>query len=378
MKELLAGDLLRLKKEAGGPRLSLFLPLSPGSPRSTKTRIRAKNLLTRAEQALRSDGLPSKTVTDLMDRVRRALDRARPLNDNHQGLAVFADADDVRTFDVPLRLPELAAIGDRFALTPLLPTINLQGRFFLLALTQDRIRLLEGTALTWEPVDLEGRELAAWTTMPPPRAPQVHAFLADRGGHGTRTVFHGVDSASNERKTRALQHFRGTDRALREVLGADQPPLLLAGGRPLQALYRAVSTYPNLLETGIHGNPELINPDQLHRQAWAIAEPELRRGSATALRRFRELQGTGRTLSDPEEIRQAAVDGQVETLLVGESACAWGAGHGRSVLRLESTPRGEALLEATVVAALGSNGAVFVVPDADLPERTPNVAILRY
>jgi hypothetical protein len=143
--------------------------------------------------------LPSAKVADLMGRVRRALDRARPLNDNHRGVAVFADADDVRTYDVPLRLPELAALGDRFAVAPLLPTISLQGRFFLLTLAQDRILLLEGTALTLEPVDLEGRELAAWTTMPPPRAPQVHAFLADRGGQGTRTVFHG----STARRTTA-------------------------------------------------------------------------------------------------------------------------------------------------------------------------------
>jgi len=83
VKELLAGDLLRLRQEAGGPRLSLFLPLSPGSPRSTKTRIRAKDLLNRAEQALRSVGLPNATVADLIDRVRGALAGARPLNENH-------------------------------------------------------------------------------------------------------------------------------------------------------------------------------------------------------------------------------------------------------------------------------------------------------
>jgi len=377
VKELLAGDLLRLEKAVGGPRLSLFLPLSPGSPRSTMARIRAENLLHRAEQALRSDGLPGPAVTDLVNRVRGALARARPMNGNHKGLAVFADADDVATFDVPLRLPELAAVGDRFALTPLLPTINLQGRFFLLTLTQDRLRLFEGTALTWVPVDLEGRELAAWTTMPPPRAAQVHTFLADRGGQGTRAVFHGVDSASDERTARALQHLRGADRALREVLGADQPPLVLAGVRPLQALYRAVSSYPNLLEAGIDGNPELIHPDELHRQAWAIAEPELRRGAASALGRYRELRGTGRTLSDPEEVHRAAAGGRVETLLVAESACAWGAGDGDPVVRLGAAPQAEERLESTVVATLGTDGAVFVVPDADLPEPSSAAAVLR-
>jgi hypothetical protein len=357
--ELLAADLLRLEQEsAGGPRLSVFLPLSPGSPRSTKTRIRAENLLDRAEKALRSDGLPSATVAELMGRVRRALDRARPVNDNHRGVAVFADAEDVRTYDVPLRLPELVAVGNRFAVAPLLPAIDLHGRFFLLTLTHERIRLHEGSALTLEPVDLAGRELAAWTTLPPSRG-------------------HGVDSAAEERTTRVRQHFRGTDRALHEVLGEDRPPLVLAGARPLQALYRAASTYPHLLESGIEGNPELIGGDRLHRQAWAIAEPELRRGAAAAVTRYRHLQGTGRTSSDPEEIRRAALDGRVETLLVGRSACAGRPGPGRSVQRLGSAPQAEERLESTVVDTLSRTGAVFVVPDADLPGSSPTAAVLR-
>jgi hypothetical protein len=357
--ELLAADLLRLEQEsAGGPRLSVFLPLSPGSPRSRKTRVRAEKLLHRAEQALRCDGLPSATVAELMGRVRGALDRARPLNGNHRGVAVFADAEDVRTYDLPLRLPELVAVGNRFAVAPLLPAIDLHGRFFLLTLTHERIRLHEGSALTLEPVDLAGRELAAWTTLPPSRG-------------------HGVDSAAEERTTRVRQHFRGTDRALHEVLGEDRPPLVLAGARPLQALYRAASTYPHLLESGIEGNPELIGGDRLHRQSWAIAEPELRRGAAAAVTRFRHLQGTGRTSSDPEEIRRAARDGRVETLLVGQSACAGRPGPGRSVLRLGSAPQAEERLESTVVDTLSRAGAVFVVPDADLPGSSPTAAVLR-
>jgi hypothetical protein len=162
------------------------------------------------------------------------------------------------------------------------------------------------------------------------------------------------------------------------VLGEDRPPLVLAGVRPLQALYRAVSTYPELLEEGIDGNPELMNPDELHRQAWALAGPELRRGAVTAVLRYRGLHGTGRTSSDAPEVRRAATEGRVETLLVAESACTWDAGTGPSVLRLGSAPQAEELLESTVVATLGRGGAVAVVPDADLPEPSPIAAILRF
>jgi hypothetical protein len=379
VNELLSGDLIRLKHEAGGPRLSLFLPLSPGSPRSTKTRIRAKNLLAGAGHALHSDGLPSAEVTNLLGRVRRALEQARPLNENHLGLAVFADADHVHAYHVPLRPRELAVVGDRFTITPLLPAINAQGRFFLLTLTQDEVRLFKGTALALEPVAVDGLALAAWTTMPRPRAPQVHAFLADRGGQGTRAVFHGVGRDSDEWKTRTLQHFRGTDRALRQVLDGDQLPLVLAGVRHLQALYRAVNTHPRLLDQGIDGNPEQKNREELHRHAWALVEREMRRGASTAIERYHALRGTGRTVGTLEDVLRAAIEGQVETLLVDESACTWGSrSDGRSVLRLGSPPMVGERLESAVVTTLGRDGAVFVVPDLEMPEPSPAAAILRY
>lgn len=174
-------------------------------------------------------------MNSLVSRARQALEHARPLGETHLGVAVFADAANVRIYHVPLRLPELAVIGDGFTITPLLPSLNVQGPFFLLTLTQDCIQLFKGTSLSLERVDVDGLDSAAWTTMPPPRSPQVHAFLADRGGQGTRAVFHGVQPAADERKTRALQHFRGTDRALRELLKPDQAPLVLAGARSLQA-----------------------------------------------------------------------------------------------------------------------------------------------
>ena len=378
MNELLPGDLMRLKREVGGPRLSLFLPLSPGSPRSMKTRIRAKNLLAGAGHALRSDGLPSAEVTDLVGRVRQALEQARPLSDNHLGLAVFADTDHVRTYHVPLRPRELAVVGDRFTITPLLPTITVQGQFFLLALTQDDVRLFTGTALALERVDVEELELAAWSTMPRPRAPQVHAFLADRGGRGSRAVFHGVGRDSDERKTRTLQHFRGIDRALREVLD-DRAPLVLAGVRHLQALYRAVNTYPRLLDGGIDGNPEQMNREELHRHAWALVEREMRRGASTAIERYHALRGTGRTVGSLQDVLRAAIEGQVETLLVDESACTWESrSDGRSVLRLGSPPMVVERLESAVVTTLSRDGAVFVVPDLEMPEPSPAAAILRY
>jgi hypothetical protein len=55
-----------------------------------------------------------------------------------------------------LDLPELAVVDDRFQVTPLLPLLAGDGHFFVLALSQNQIRLLEGTRDRVEEVDLPG------------------------------------------------------------------------------------------------------------------------------------------------------------------------------------------------------------------------------
>ena len=152
--------------------------------------------------------------------------------------------------------------------------------FYVLALSQQELRLYRGTPLSLEPVELAGLDLAAWASMPPRREPRIHTFLADRGGIGMRAVYHGM-AGSDDRKDRVLQHFRGVGRALHEVLGEDDAPLVLAGVRYLQALYRAVNSYPHLLDAGIDGSPGGATTDGMHRQAWSLVEPTLLRRRRT-------------------------------------------------------------------------------------------------
>jgi hypothetical protein len=369
--------LTQMEEQTRGVRLSLFLPLSPGSPRSTKTRIRAKTLLAHTERALRSDGLSRTEVDRILSGVRVAIDAARPQRYNDLGLVVLADEHAVWAYRFPSRFPELAVIGDRFFITPLLPMLTRLGDFSLLALTQQEICLYEGTPLGLDEVHLDGLDPAEWTFMPPRREPQTHAFLADRGGGGIQTVYHGVEE-SDERKTRVLQHFRGADRALRKLIGGGQAPLVLAGVRHLQALYRTVNSYPHLLEQGVDGSPDGLTAQELHRQAWSVVEPRVRDSHRPAVQRYHDLRGTGWTVGTAEETHAAATAGQVDTLLVNEEACLPSAAlDGDPVISLHpgsATQR----LEHAVVAVLARGGAVVVVPAADMPEPAHMAAIVRY
>ena len=72
------------------------------------------------------------------------------------GLAVFLSADTFHFFRLPIRFDELVVIVNRFHVKPLLPFLTSDGLFHILALSQNQVRLLEGTGFSVDEIHLEG------------------------------------------------------------------------------------------------------------------------------------------------------------------------------------------------------------------------------
>jgi hypothetical protein len=270
-------------------------------------------------------------------------------------------------------LPELVTVGDRFVVRPLLPLLTANGHFYVLTLTQDEIRLYQGTHFALDQVRLDGLPLAVWLTMPRRQSP-VYAF-ADRAGSPGPAMFH---TRGDDSDTLVLRHFQRADRALRELLGSDQAPLVLTGDRSLQAVYRRANTHSPLLTTGIDGDPWGHSPDQLHRRIWPLVEPVLRSQETAAATANRALHGSGRTSSDPAEVLAAAHQGRIETLFLSTDTPEWRTrARGGPVLRLDNTPSTGERLDLAAVATLRHAGSVYVVPPTRMPGTTPLAATLR-
>jgi hypothetical protein len=369
-------QLTRLADQRGGTRISVFLPTHRGDPNTERNRIRLKNLLRHAQQALGADGMHAAQIEAILEPGHQLVDGMRLWGQRSDGVALFLGPDGCHHLRVPLRLPELVTVGDRFVVRPLLPLLTAGGHFYVMALSQEEIHLFQGTRFGLEPVDVDGMPLAVWLTMPR-RRPEIHAFVADRGGTGARAVFHG--SGDDDAKPLVLRHFQRVDQALRELLGADHAPLLLAGVRYLQAIYHQANTYPQLLPAGVDGSPRDLRLKELHYRAWPLVEPVLRRGEVAAADAYRRLQGTGRTTSEPAEVLAAANQGRVETLFLSTDGPGWRMRVGDGPLvRLGNTPdRGERL-DLAAVATMRHGGAVYAIPGARMPSSDAVAATLRY
>ncbi|MEU1605775.1 hypothetical protein [Micromonospora matsumotoense] len=367
---LTAQDLIALSEQRGDYRVSVFLPTLRADAAADRHGARVRTLLRQAEKAVRADGVSAAAAQAVLAPAYRLLSRPRRREQPGDGLALFCAQGDVRPLRVPLRLPETVAVGDRFLVRPLLPLLGAAGQYYVLALHQNEIRLWRGSRHSLQEMALEGLPLAVWLTMPRRRA-QVNAFVADRGGAGGRAVFHGIQ---DDHHSLVLQHFRRVDQALRAVLPGDDVPLVLAGVRSTQALYRQANTHPGLIRDGIDGNPRDVDPRQMHRTAWRLAEPVLRAGETAAAASYRELRGTGRTSTDAMAICGAAEQGRVETLFVRTDPPA---GAPR-IIRLREGIGAVDHRDSAAVTTLRYGGTVYAAPRDRIPDTAPMAAVLRY
>ncbi len=371
-------DLRRLSTAGPGPCISLFLPTQRAGAEAGQGRIRLKNLLTEAGRRLRSLGLRSPEAAELLSPAVALL--KDPIFWKHQadGLAIFLRPGSFQAYRLPLRFPELAAVGDRFHVKPLLQYFASDGHFFVLALSQNEIRLLEGSRHTVDEVELRDLPVNLADALRYEDPERELLFHVIGGGTGGRAIFHGHGVGEELEKERLGRFLRAVDRGLRSLLGGERSPLVLAGVEYATAIYRDVSSYPELAEEVIAGSPDDLPADDLHARAWAILEPRFRARLDADLERFRELEGTGRTSLDLVEIISAARTGRLAVLFVAVDEERWGiVSEGGIEIHEHARPGDEDLLDRAVVAAIATGARIHVLPDGELLP-SPIAAILRY
>jgi hypothetical protein len=345
--------------------------------------IRYKNLLRQAEEHLQAAPLPS-------DAVQTLLEPLRPLTaDNdfwqHQsdGLALLRGPDMSRLYRLPLAFEELVVVGEHFHLKPLLPYLSDNGRFYVLALSQNEVRLAHCTRYHASEIALDHmpQSLADALRYDDPEQQLQHHSGQPIGRGQPSAIFHGHGGRDDRAKVDILEYFRQVDRGLREFLHDEQTPLVVAGVDYLHPLYHEANTYPHLVETGIMGNPEQWRIEMLQEQAWPLVEPIFQKAQAEARAQYERYAGTGQASYDLASIVLAAHEGRVETLFVAVGQQQWGRYDAATRhVQIDQTAResSEDLLNLAAMETLLNSGTVYAVEPDAVPAQSPIAAVFRY
>jgi len=383
MDILTRAEFDRLLTTQASSCVSIYLPVFRGTD-GQQGPVRLKNLLAQAEESLIARGQSAREARDLVRHPRKLIASDPFWKDQSEGLALFISPGELRRFRLPMAFDELAVSGERFHLKPLLPLLFPNGRFFILAASEKRVRLLHGTRWSISEVDVAGlpknmAEALNYDLTGPMR--QFHTAMAGGARGGQHGDYHGDGSFLDKAKKDLLLYFREVDRSLHALLHADRAPLVFAGVDYLFPIYREANSYPHLAARHISGNPDQASEHQLHDAAWDCVRDGFDKARQTAFEQYERLAGTHQASDHVPTVVAAALAGQVETLFVDARRHQWGRWEpARNEVHLdhERQPRSDDLLDLVASQTLLHRGHVFASVGDDMPNGAPLAAVFRY
>jgi hypothetical protein len=384
-------ELKTLVEQPTGHCVSIFLPTHIAGPNIQQDPIRFKNLVSKAEEQLVENGMRRATAEKFL---QPAKDLDQPDFWRHQrdGLAIFIADNFFQYYRLPLNFEELVVTGKRFHLKPLMPLLSGDGRFFVLALSLNKVRLFEGSRDRIMEINLNSLD-----EVPQSLQEAVYAYedaenqthMADKGtispagAPGSDPgVLHGrgVDEDLEEKKRRFCSYL---DKGLQEFLRDKQAPLILAAVEKLVSSYKDMNSYQHLLDEYIEGNPDVSTLEDIHKQAWDLVSPHFQKAQVETAQRYAEFSGNNpeQASKDLEEIVKAAYYQRVDSLIASVNQHRWGHFDPESnSVEIHDTeqPGDEDLIDFAAVHSALNGAPVFIVPDHEVPDDTPATAILRY
>lgn len=364
--------------------VSLYMPTYKGGTEQTQQNpVRLKNLLRDAHERLEKAGLRAPEATKFLAQARELLNDSFFWRNQSDGLAIFLTDDFFRYYRLPVQFRETAVVSNRFHVKPLLTMLSADGLFYVLALSQKSVRLLQCTHFGSREVDLTGvtpRSLAeAMKYEDVDRQTQFHHHTRLSGGE--TVAAHGTE-VEEQRKDELLRYSYLIDRGLRrDILENENAPLVIVAVDYLFPIYKEANTYQYLMDKAVEGNPDKLTTEELHNKAWALVEPYFKKAQDGAMRQFRKLAGTGRTTGDLKEIVSEAYFGKVYTLLVAAGSEKWGTFDpyaNKVELHDKEEDCDEDLLDFSAAHTLAHRGTVHIIDPDKVPDDASVAAVLRY
>lgn len=373
-------ELTTLTTGANSTCISIYAPMERLGIETKQNPIRLKNLVRQVVEKLLALGMLEQEAEELLQPIHE-IDTYDFSQHQSDGIAIFLSPNQFRYYCLPIAFPELTVVGDRFHLKPLLQLMSGDGMFSVLALSQNQVRLFQGTRYHLDEVELTDVPTNMATALQydePEKSLQTHTGSS----HGNSEIFHGQGAGNADHKNDLLSYFRQVNNSLESFLKNQQAPLILAGVEYLLPIYHEANTYSHLLPDGITGNPENLTLEELHTQSWQIAQPYFDLAKVSTISHYEELlQGSEKTANTIEKVVPAAYFQRVETLFVPIDKNVWGVFDpvkNSIQIHAQQETGDEDLLDLAALHTLTNGGKVYALEQGDVPEHKAIAAILRY
>lgn len=348
--------------------VSIYLKTTPITQDVGTSRIEFGNLIREAQSQLQDAGFDKRRLAALSDSLSDLLDDDEFWRFQANSLAVFATPDSIRAYRLANDLTSMVQVSDRFHLKPLLRVVTFPHSAFVLALSENAVRLVEMHA------DLAPEVVKV------PDMPKDAASAAGKSTLNDRS-FSGRIHGSEGQNVRFQQYIRKVDAALRQVLSGRETPLVLAATGRLASIFAQTCSYPHLLKDTITDSPDQFSEAELANKARPILDNAYASEIADIRALFDRRAGESRTTTDIADAARAATFGGIHTLLVDIDTTVPGFvddENGTVTFVEKDDAKAYGIVDEIAARALASGARVMGVRREDIPGGNELAAILRY
>jgi Bacterial archaeo-eukaryotic release factor family 3 len=300
-----------------------------------------------------------------------------------KSVAVFGAQHTLRVMWLADPVGSRAVVGPRFYIRPLVPALWKARPFYILALSQNDVRLLRCTSSGAQEVQWPNGTAASFgkymDTAKPDHQDTNETSAGPSAGH-TKGIVGSTSTVREDKPQYLANFFRQIDRAVNELLRGGSDPLVLAAVEYELALYRSLNSYPHLLDEDAQGAPNGLKAGEMHARALEALTRSYEKKTDAVLAEYDHKVGGGAS-NRLKDVVKAAHEGRVLTLLVSDSLENTGVFDEQTYSAkggATGTSEEEDLVNDAAVQTLLHGGQVFSTANKRMPNGAPVAAIFRY
>ncbi len=333
--------------------------------------IQFKNNLKDATSILVKKGMEEEEVKRLLSPANDLLNGEDFWKHQLDGLAVYLNNGNIWVYKLPVPIENMSYIADHFYILPLVSFRHLQPQYYILALSQQSVKLFVATQYHIEkseiqnklPSNIEDTE----RNTDRQNSLQHHSVKNSRTGG---TIFHGQGGEKDYKKIAVERYLREVNNGITQSLKDEKKPLLVASVDELFSIYKQLNDYPYLLQHHIRGNFDEVTFDELHRTSLEAMKGQFQGEKDRDISRFHVASNQNKAVFGIEEIIALAFQGRIETLFIKQQTKIWGSFTSelmKAEVHEQRTKESIDLINLSAIFTDKNGGKVYFLPGSEMP-----------
>lgn len=288
--------LKKLKDITSENCVTIIMNTHRTKPDSLKDELVLKNLIKEAENRLLADK-DNQNTKQLKDQLNKLADQIDH-NYNLESLILFVNEDIAEYVRLPIVVTDRVSIGDTFATRDLVRAIHLETNYYVLVLSQEKVRLIEATN------DKVVQEIGAPF---PIENQQFHTK--------NRTEL----SVASRQTNLIAAFFNQVDKQVNAVRKDNPLPVLVCCVEENYPEYLKIADQKNSIFNAFLNKNRINEKDHaIIKEAWEVVQKYTIEKNNNRKAELKKAVSANKFLSDTNEIWRAISEGRIQTLFVEE------------------------------------------------------------